>query len=206
MEEQEQPQIQAASCHHPYAAPYRLETWTTIQTDEKRHDVLDSRCLCRTLIIKVKWFHRVKNTEIRRRAGHDSASRVEGLAMCAEWAHPASLKHYLSGAQRTSEESAGVADAVLDGVIPFYVGIDDWRGGGNLSGGQFKMEECVCTIGIMMPYLSIRRRKQILVLQLDKIKLANCQYNWKPLSYLSLKKYTSFQPSRGSSFIYCYKL
>ncbi|MCG8432081.1 MAG: reverse transcriptase family protein, partial [Candidatus Omnitrophica bacterium] len=51
---------------------YAAETWATTQTEEKRLDAFDTKCLRR--ILNVKWFHRVRNTEIRARTEQQPVS------------------------------------------------------------------------------------------------------------------------------------
>jgi len=51
---------------------YGAETWATTLTEEKGLDAFDMRCLRR--ILKVRWFHHTRNSEIRRRTGQAPAS------------------------------------------------------------------------------------------------------------------------------------
>ena len=48
------------------------ETWATSNSEEKRLDVFDNRCLRR--IEGIKWFHPVRNTTVRERTGQIPAS------------------------------------------------------------------------------------------------------------------------------------
>ena len=50
------------------------ETWATTNSEEKRLDVFDNRCLRR--ILGIKWFHRVRNTTVRERTGQTPASEL----------------------------------------------------------------------------------------------------------------------------------
>ena len=51
---------------------YAAETWATTLTEERRLDAFDTRCLRR--ILRVRWYHRVRNTEIRRRTNQSPPS------------------------------------------------------------------------------------------------------------------------------------
>ena len=51
---------------------YGSETWVTTNSEEKRLDVFDNRCLRR--ILGIKWFHRVRNTTVRERTGQTPVS------------------------------------------------------------------------------------------------------------------------------------
>ena len=51
---------------------YGSETWATTNSEERRLDVFDNRCLCR--IVGIKWFHRLRNTTVRERTGQTPVS------------------------------------------------------------------------------------------------------------------------------------
>ena len=53
---------------------YGAETWSTTLTEEKRLDSFDLRCLRR--ILGIRWFHHVRNSEVRRRTGQPPASSL----------------------------------------------------------------------------------------------------------------------------------
>ena len=50
---------------------YGSETWATTISEEKRRDVFANQCLHR--ILGIKWFHLVRNTTVRERAGQTPA-------------------------------------------------------------------------------------------------------------------------------------
>lgn len=51
---------------------YSAETWATTQTEERKLDAFDQRCLRR--ILGVRWYQHVRNTDIRRRTNQPAAS------------------------------------------------------------------------------------------------------------------------------------
>ena len=53
---------------------YGSEKWATTNSEEKRLDVFDNRCLRR--ILEIRWFHRVRNTTVRERTGQTPASSL----------------------------------------------------------------------------------------------------------------------------------